>query len=50
MKVGVNILNFGGGTEPQSILSRARITESMGFHSAMISDHIALTPDVRALP
>ena len=48
MKVGVNILNFGRGTDPQSILSRARIAESMGFHSAMISDHIALTPDVRA--
>jgi probable F420-dependent oxidoreductase len=48
VKVGVTVLNFGRGTTPESLLARARITEAMGFHSAFISDHVAITPDVRA--
>ena len=47
MKFGVNILNFGSGTNPKSILARAQTAEAMGFHSALISDHVAITPDVR---
>ena len=47
MKFGVNILNFGAGTNPKSILARAQTAEAQGFHSALISDHIAITPDVR---
>ena len=47
MKFGINILNFGPGTNPKSLLARAQTAESMGFHSALISDHIAVTPDVR---
>ena len=47
VKFGINILNFGAGTDPASILSRAQTAESMGFHFALISDHVAITPDVR---
>jgi probable F420-dependent oxidoreductase len=47
VKVGINVLNFGRGTNPDSLLARAQIAESLGFHSAFISDHVAITPDVR---
>jgi probable F420-dependent oxidoreductase len=47
LKFGVNILNFSEGATPESLLSRARTAESMGFHSALISDHVAVTPSVR---
>jgi probable F420-dependent oxidoreductase len=47
MKVGVNLPNYSDGATPESILARARIAESMGFHSVMISDHVAITPSVR---
>ncbi|MDA1035862.1 MAG: LLM class flavin-dependent oxidoreductase, partial [Chloroflexi bacterium] len=47
MKFGVNILNFGSGTNPKSLLARAQRAEAQGFHSVLISDHVAITPDVR---
>ena len=47
MLFGVNLLNFSEGATPESLLSRARIAESMGFHSVLISDHVAVTPGVR---
>ncbi len=46
MRFGVNILNFGAGTDPSSLLSWARYAEDRGFDFAMISDHVAITPDV----
>lgn len=46
MKFGVNILNFGPGTGPESLLSWARFAEEIGYHLVMISDHVAVTPDV----
>ena len=49
MKLGVNILNFGPGTSPQSLRGWARFAEEGGFSLAMISDHGSLTPDVAAL-
>lgn len=48
MKVGVNLLNFGPGATPESLLRWTRIAESLGYHLAMISDHVAVTPDVAA--
>lgn len=48
MRFGVNILNFGPDTDPQALLGWARFAEDRGFHFAMISDHIAITPDVAA--
>lgn len=47
MKFGINILNFGPGTSPESLLSWVRFAEETGFHLLMISDHVAITPDVQ---
>ena len=49
MRLGVNILNFGPGTTPDSLRGWAQFAERTGFSIAMISDHAALTPDVAAL-
>jgi probable F420-dependent oxidoreductase len=46
MKFGVNILNFGPGATPDAFLGWARVSESLGFDSIMISDHVAITPSV----
>ena len=49
MKLGVNILNFGPGGSPESLLGWARFAEQTGFSIAMMSDRGPLTPDVQAL-
>lgn len=49
MRFGVNILNFGAQTDPASLLAWARFAEDRNFDFAMISDHVASTPDVTAL-
>ncbi|MFD3664818.1 LLM class flavin-dependent oxidoreductase [Streptomyces sp. NPDC058659] len=46
MKIGVNILNFGPGTDPGVLRNWARTVEGLGFDLLMVSDHIAVTPDV----
>jgi len=46
MKVGVNLLNFGPAVSPDSLVRWATLVESMGYHFAMISDHVAITADV----
>ena len=46
MQVGVNILNFGPGAEPATLLRWAQVSEALGYHSVMISDHVAITPSV----
>ncbi|OLT10087.1 LLM class F420-dependent oxidoreductase [Actinomadura sp. CNU-125] len=46
MKFGVNILNFGAHATPESLAGWARFAEDSGFDFAMISDHVAVTPDV----
>lgn len=48
MKVGVNLINFGPGTSPDSIRRWAVLSETLGYHLIMISDHVAVTPDVHA--
>jgi probable F420-dependent oxidoreductase len=48
MKVGVNLINFGPGVTPQSLARWVQLTETLGYHSMMTSDHIATTPDVHA--
>ena len=45
--MGVNILNFGAGASAPALLRWAQIAEGLGYHSVMISDHVALTADVR---
>ena len=47
MRVGVNVLNFGPGVGADVLGRWARLAEDLGYHSVMISDHVAMTPDVR---
>src|SRR5262245_18728427 len=49
MKFGVNILNFGPGANPESLKRWAQFAENAGYHFVMISDHVAITPEVQAL-
>ncbi|WP_086830820.1 LLM class flavin-dependent oxidoreductase [Streptomyces sp. NRRL B-24572] len=46
MKIGVDILNFGPGADPGMLRSRARTVEGLGYDLLMVSDYIAITPDV----
>ena len=46
MRLGVNVPNFGPGTEPGVLRCWAQTVEGLGFDLLMISDHIAVTPDV----
>jgi len=46
VKIGVNVLNFGPGTDPGVLRSWAQTAEGLGFDLLMVSDHIAITPDV----
>ncbi|MFE2233087.1 TIGR03619 family F420-dependent LLM class oxidoreductase [Streptomyces sp. NPDC059442] len=46
MKIGINVLDFGPGTDPGILRSWAQTVEGLGFDLLMVSDHIAITPDV----
>ncbi|WP_327281490.1 MULTISPECIES: LLM class flavin-dependent oxidoreductase [unclassified Streptomyces] len=46
MKLGVNIPNFGPGTDPGMLREWARTVEGLGFDLLMVSDHVAVTPDL----
>ncbi|MEV4543550.1 LLM class flavin-dependent oxidoreductase [Micromonospora echinaurantiaca] len=46
MKIGVNVPNFGPGTNPDVLRRWARTVEGLGFDLLMVSDHIAVTADV----
>src|SRR5258706_7089635 len=48
MRVGINLINFGPGASPESLARSAALGESLGDHLMMISDHVAITPDVQA--
>lgn len=48
MKIGVNILNFGPGTNLASLERWAQLAEALGYHFVMISDHVAVTSDVHS--
>jgi probable F420-dependent oxidoreductase len=51
MKFGLNLINFGPGASPEVIGETADWAERAGFHLVMVSDHVAVTPDVaRAYP
>lgn len=49
MKLGLNVPNFGPGTDPESLAGWLRFAENSGFDLAMMSDHVAVTPDVAEL-
>ncbi|WP_283134295.1 TIGR03619 family F420-dependent LLM class oxidoreductase [Rhizohabitans arisaemae] len=46
MRFGVTLVNHGPGTDPSTLAGWVRLAEETGFHLAMLSDHIAVTPDV----
>ena len=46
MRLGVNVPNFGPGTGPDVLRRWALTVEGLGFDLLMMSDHIAVTPDV----
>ncbi|MEU9131875.1 LLM class flavin-dependent oxidoreductase [Kitasatospora sp. NPDC048540] len=46
MQLGVNVPNFGPGTDPGVLRDWARTVEGLGFDLLMVSDHVAVTPDV----
>ncbi|MBD0695238.1 LLM class flavin-dependent oxidoreductase [Streptomyces sp. CBMA123] len=46
MQLGVNVPNFGPGTDPGMLRDWARVAEGLGFDLLMVSDHVALTADV----
>jgi probable F420-dependent oxidoreductase len=49
MRFGVNIPNYGDRAAPGEILRWVSRAEELGYHLAMVSDHVALTPDVERL-
>jgi alkanesulfonate monooxygenase SsuD/methylene tetrahydromethanopterin reductase-like flavin-dependent oxidoreductase (luciferase family) len=46
VKIGVNVPNFGPGADPGVLRDWARTVEGLGFDLLMVSDHVAVTPDV----
>src|SRR5215472_4027156 len=46
MNLGVNVPNYGPGTDPGVLREWGRITEGLGFDLLMVSDHVVVTPDV----
>jgi alkanesulfonate monooxygenase SsuD/methylene tetrahydromethanopterin reductase-like flavin-dependent oxidoreductase (luciferase family) len=46
MRLGVNVPNFGPGTDPGALRAWAQTVEGLGFDLLMVSDHVAITPDV----
>ncbi|WP_067482480.1 LLM class flavin-dependent oxidoreductase [Actinomadura hibisca] len=48
MNLGVNVPNFGAGTDPDRLRAWAQTVEGLGFDLLMLSDHVVVTPDVAA--
>ncbi len=48
MKVGVNLINFGPGANPESLRRWVQLSEALGYHLIPTSDHIGITPDVQS--
>lgn len=46
MLLGVNVPNYGPGTDPGVLREWARIVEGLDFDLLMVSDHVVVTPDV----
>jgi alkanesulfonate monooxygenase SsuD/methylene tetrahydromethanopterin reductase-like flavin-dependent oxidoreductase (luciferase family) len=46
MQLGVNVPNFGPGTDPGVLREWARVVEGLGYDLLMMSDHVAVTADV----
>jgi alkanesulfonate monooxygenase SsuD/methylene tetrahydromethanopterin reductase-like flavin-dependent oxidoreductase (luciferase family) len=46
VEIGVNVPNFGPGADPGRLRDWARTVEGLGLDLLMLSDHVAITPDV----
>ncbi|MFC9688379.1 LLM class flavin-dependent oxidoreductase [Kribbella sp. NPDC056951] len=46
MEIGVNVPNFGPGTNPDRLREWAQVVEGLGYDLLMVSDHVVITPDV----
>jgi alkanesulfonate monooxygenase SsuD/methylene tetrahydromethanopterin reductase-like flavin-dependent oxidoreductase (luciferase family) len=46
VRLGVNVPNFGPGTNPDVLRRWALTVEGLGFDLLMVSDHVVVTPDV----
>ncbi|QRP49028.1 LLM class flavin-dependent oxidoreductase [Amycolatopsis sp. FDAARGOS 1241] len=46
MRLGVNIPNFGPGTDPGVVRAWAQTSEGLGYDLLMVSDHLVVTNDV----
>jgi len=46
VQIGVNVPNFGPGTDPGMLRQWAQTVEGLGCDLLMISDHVVVTPDV----
>lgn len=46
MRLGVNVPNFGPGTDPGMLREWAGVVEGLGFDLLMMSDHVVITPEV----
>src|ERR1700733_9111597 len=46
MHLGVNVPNYGPGTDPGVLREWGRLVEGLGFDILMMSDHVVVTPDV----
>lgn len=46
MHLGVNVPNYGPGTDPGVLREWGRTVEGLGFDLLMASDHVVVTPDV----
>ncbi|MBN6040110.1 LLM class flavin-dependent oxidoreductase [Amycolatopsis sp. 195334CR] len=46
MQIGVNVPNFGPGTDPGRLRGWAQVVEGLGYDLLMVSDHVVITPDV----
>ena len=46
MRIGVNVPNFGPGTDPAVLRRWAQTVEAFGYDLLMVSDHVVVTPDV----
>lgn len=49
MRFGFNLVNNGPGATPEALIERGRFAEDVGFHILMVSDDVAVTPDVARL-
>jgi len=46
VELGVNVPNFGPGTNPARLRDWAKVVEGLGYDLLMVSDHVVITPDV----